>query len=225
MKILIVEDDYQMLMSIVDALVDDKYVIETATDFMSASEKLSIYDYDCVLLDIMLPGGSGLKLLEQLKSEGKGGSVIIISAKDSIDDKVEGLDLGADDYLPKPFHNAELRARIKAVVRRNSASGRNSVDMGNLSLFIEERKVVVGSKEVIINRKEFDILTYFMFNATRLVTKTSIAEHVWGDNADQYDNLDFVYYQIKNLRRKLNEAGANVEIESVYGVGYKLIEL
>lgn len=225
MKILIVEDDYQMLMSIVDALVDDKYVIETATDFMLASEKLSIYDYDCVLLDIMLPGGSGLKLLEQLKSEGKGGSVIIISAKDSIDDKVEGLDLGADDYLPKPFHNAELRARIKAVVRRNSASGRNSVDMGNLSLFIEERKVVVGSKEVIINRKEFDILTYFMFNATRLVTKTSIAEHVWGDNADQYDNLDFVYYQIKNLRRKLNEAGANVEIESVYGVGYKLIEL
>jgi DNA-binding response OmpR family regulator len=225
MKILIVEDEIEMINTITDSLSDENYIIETSSDFNSASEKLSLYSYDCILLDIMIPGGSGLELLAQLKKEDKSGSVIIISAKDSVDDKVEGLGLGADDYLPKPFHAAELRARIKAVLRRNNAQGKQSVDIANLSLFIDERRVEIDGKTLTINRKEYDLLAYFMFNINRLVTKISIAEHVWGDNADQADSLDFVYSQIKNLRKKLNDAKAAVEIESIYGIGYKMVML
>jgi len=224
MKILIVEDEKELLETISASLMKEHFTVETAYDFHSASEKIGVYDYDCILLDIMLPNGSGLQLLEQLKSEGKSGNVIIISAKDSLDDKLKGLELGADDYLTKPFHIAELNARIKAVIRRNKLEGKNTIEIANVILDLKERTFFVNKENIPLNRKEFDILNYFLLNKNRLVTKTALAEHVWGDNIDQADNLDFIYYQIKNLRKKLQAANAEIEIEAVYGIGYKLIE-
>lgn len=225
MKILIVEDEKELRKTLVDSLEKEKYVVESAGDYDAASEKIAIYEYDCILLDIMLPGGSGLGLLQELKASGKQGNVIVISAKNSLDDKLAGLDMGADDYLTKPFHIAELNARIKAVLRRKMLDGKNTLEVGNLSLLIDDRKLLVHEKDVPLNRKEFDILNYFLFNKDRLVTKTALAEHVWGDNIDQVSNFDFIYYQIKNLRKKLEAAGAAIEIEAVYGVGYRLIEI
>ena len=171
----------------------------------------------------MLPNGSGLDILDELKKEGKQENVIIISAKDSLDDKLKGLDLGADDYLTKPFHLAELNARIKAVLRRKDLDGSRFMELGNTKLNIENRQFLVDGTPIPLNRKEFDILNYFMLNKSRLVTKNALAEHVWGDNSDQADNFDFVYYQIKNLRKRLLESKSGLEIDSVYGVGYKLI--
>lgn len=224
MKILIVEDEKELLETLVASLNKEHFVIETASNFHSASEKMALYDYDCILLDIMLPHGSGLDLLQQLKQDGKTANVIIISAKDSLDDKLTGLEWGADDYLTKPFHIAELNARIKAVIRRNKLDGKNTIEMANVVLDMNDRTFFVNQQNVPLNRKEFDILNYFMLNKNRLVTKTALAEHVWGDNTDQADNYDFIYYQIKNLRKKLIEAQAEIEIEAVYGIGYKLIE-
>lgn len=225
MKILIVEDEKELQEAIAASLAKELFVIETASDFHSASMKLGIYEYDCILLDIMLPGGNGLKLLEQLKNSGKSENVIIISAKDSLDDKLRGLELGADDYLTKPFHIAELNARIKAVLRRNKLDGKNTIELANIVLDLNERELTVNGESVQLNRKEFDILNYFLFNKNRLVTKSALAEHVWGDNSDDADNFDFIYYQIKNLRKKLQTAQADIEIEAVYGVGYKLREI
>lgn len=224
MKILIVEDEKALLETIADSLAKEHFVIETATDFFSASEKMELYNYDCILLDIMLPNGNGLQLLEQLKVAGKSGNVIIISAKDSLDDKLAGLELGADDYLTKPFHIAELNARIKAVIRRNNLDGKNTIEIANAVLDLKERTFFVDQENVPLNRKEFDVLNYFLLNKNRLVTKNALAEHVWGDNIDQADNFDFIYYQIKNLRKKLSDANASIEIEAIYGIGYKLVE-
>lgn len=224
MKILIVEDEKDLRETIVASLTKEHFVIETASDFHSASEKIELYNYDCILLDIMLPNGNGIQLLKQLKKQAKSGNVIIISARDSLDDKLNGLELGADDYLTKPFHIAELNARIKAVLRRQKLDGKNTIEIANVVLDLKERTFFVNKENVLLNRKEFDILNYFLLNKNRLVTKTALAEHVWGDNIDQADNYDFIYYQIKNLRKKLNEAKAEIEIEAVYGIGYKLIE-
>ena len=174
------------------------------------------------MLDITLPDGNGLELLKQLKAMGKEDGVIIVSAKDSLDDRIKGLNLGADDYLPKPFHMAELHARVKAIVRRRNFEGNNHIEVGNVSLDPESRSVVIHGKEVVLNRKEYDVLTYMISNKTRLVTKTALAEHVWGDHIDQADSFDFIYSQIKNLRKKLSDAEATIEIDAVYGVGYKL---
>lgn len=224
MKILIVEDEKDLRETIVASLTKEHFVIETASDFYSALDKIEIYEYDCILLDIMLPNGSGLQLLEQLKKQEKSGNVIIISAKDSLDDKLKGLELGADDYLTKPFHIAELNARVKAVLRRNKLDGKNTIEIANVVLDLTERTLFVNKENVPLNRKEFDILNYFLLNKNRLVTKNALAEHVWGDNIDQADNFDFIYYQIKNLRKKLQTANDEIEIEAVYGIGYKLIE-
>ncbi|HSF54068.1 MAG TPA: response regulator transcription factor [Algoriphagus sp.] len=224
MKVLIVEDEPELLKTLVDSLTKENFVIETAGDFNSASEKLAVYEYDCILLDIMLPGGSGLRLLEELKQTGRSGNVIIISAKDSLDDKLRGLELGADDYLTKPFHIAELNARVKAVLRRNKLEGKNTIEISNIILDLKERLFLVDDCNIPLNRKEFDILNYFLFNKNRLVSKNALAEHVWGDHIDQSDNFDFIYYQIKNLRKKLQSSRANIEIEAIYGIGYKLIE-
>ncbi|MNI58539.1 Response regulator ArlR [compost metagenome] len=172
----------------------------------------------------MLPGGSGLEVLDLLKKEGKSDNVIIISAKDSLDDKLRGLELGADDYLTKPFHIAELNARIKAVLRRKQQDGKNTLDMGNIVLDLNERSLSIAGELVALNRKEFDILHYFLLNKNRLVSKNALAEHVWGDNTDQADNLDFIYSQIKNLRKKFLTKQADVDFEAVYGIGYKLVE-
>ncbi|HBL78470.1 MAG TPA: DNA-binding response regulator [Aequorivita sp.] len=224
MKILIVEDGKELRETLVNSLEKDHYLVETAEDFKSAFEKIGLYDYDCILLDIMLPGGSGLELLQDLKKNGKSENVIIISAKNSLDDKLVGLELGADDYLTKPFHIAELNARIKAVLRRKQQDCKDTLDVGNLLLDLNERMLYIAGETVRLNRKEFDILNYFLLNKNRLITKSALAEYVWGDHIDQADNFDFIYYQIKNLRKKLLDAQASIQIESVYGVGYKLLE-
>lgn len=224
MKILIIEDEKELCKSLEESLIKEQFVVETAADFATASEKIDLYEYDCILLDIGLPDGNGLDILRILKKEDKFENVIIISAKDSLDDKLIGLNLGADDYLTKPFHMAELNARIKAVLRRKKLDGKQRLEYGNLSLDLEDRKAYVDDKNIPLNRKEFDILNYFLFNKNRLITKTGLAEHVWGDNIDQADNFDFIYYQIKNLRKKLRETKADIEIEAVYGVGYRVIE-
>ena len=224
MKILIIEDEKELLEAITESLEKEHFLVESAGNFNSAFEKISLYEYDCILLDIMLPGGSGLDILTELKAAGKTENVIIISAKDSLDDKINGLAAGADDYLTKPFHITELNARIKAVLRRKTPGGKNIIETGNVSLDLNERLFTVDGNPVNLNRKEFDMLTYFLSNKNRLITKTALAEHVWGDNTDQADNLDFIYYQIKNLRKKLQSSNATIEIQSIYGIGYKLIE-
>lgn len=224
MKILIVEDEKDLRETLEEFLLQQKYMVETANSFSTAMDKITIYDYDCILLDIMLPDGSGLEILSKLKALNKSENVIIISAKDSLDDKVGGLAMGADDYLAKPFHLAELNARIKAVFRRKNLGGRNSIELGNIVLDLDERVFMVDNNPIHLNRKEFDILNYFIANKGRLIRKTTLAEYVWGDNIDQVDNFDFIYYQIKNLRKKLQTSQADISIESVYGMGYKLIE-
>lgn len=225
MKILIVEDEKDLRETIRASLLKEKFVVETAADYFSASDKINDYDYDCILLDIMLPGGSGLDLLRELKNLHRSDSVLIISAKDSLDDKVEGLELGADDYLTKPFHLAELNARVKSLIRRRQTQGEVSVSIGNLLLYPDKRQAEVEGSALQLNRKEFDLLYYFVVNPDRVINKMSLAESVWGDNIDQADSLDFIYSQVKNLRKKLKQAAATVELKAVYGFGYKLSEV
>lgn len=223
MKILIVEDDASLSEIIHRALVAEGYVVETASTFFEADSKLAGYNYDCILLDVMLPDGSGLHLLEHLRALGKRENVIIISARDSVEDKVAGLEFGADDYLPKPFHTAELLARVKSVLRRGRTAGELSISLGNVVLKPENRVVTIGGKELSLLKKEFEILLYFMQRPSHVIDKAVLAEAVWGDYADDSDNFQFVYAQIKNLRRRLADAAATIEIVAVYGFGYKLV--
>lgn len=220
MKLLIIEDEPEMLDNMAQTLEREHYIVETASDYITASYKIGVYNYDCILLDINLPDGNGLELLKELKSAGKDEGVIIVSAKDSLSDRLEGLNLGADDYLPKPFHMAELHARVKAVLRRRNFEGNQLMHIGNVTICAEDRTVMIDQIEILLNRKEYDILMYLITNKTRLVTKSALAEHVWGDHIDQSDSFDFIYSQIKNLRKKLENS--NLNIEAVYGVGYKL---
>lgn len=222
MKILIIEDEPSLRELIQRSLEKERYVVEAAADFQSGLRKIEDYDYDCVLLDIMLPDGNGLNLLEQLKKMRKRENVIIISAKDSLDDKVLGLELGADDYLPKPFHLAELNARIKSVIRRQRRDGEMDIRLANIRIVPDTFQVFVDDKEIELNRKEYDILLYFANRPGRLVNKNTLAESVWGDHIDLVDNFDFIYAQIKNLRKKLKDAGALAELKAVYGFGYKM---
>ena len=223
MKILVVEDEPSLRELLKESLEKERYVVECASNYASALNKIELYDYDCILLDIMLPDGNGLSLLEKLKQTHKKDSVIIISAKDTLDDKVSGLELGADDYLAKPFHIVELIARIKSVIRRKQNDGEITIKLANLTIFPEEFKALVDDKELELNRKEYDILLYFANRCNRLINKNAMAESVWGDHIDQLYNFDFIYAQIKNLRKKLKEADAKIEIKAVYGIGYKLI--
>lgn len=224
MKILIIEDEPSLRELMQKELVQQGYVVELAANFAQAEEKVALYSYDCILLDIMLPDGNGLKILESLKEQGKRENVIIISAKDSIDDKVYGLELGADDYLPKPFHMVELLARIKSVARR-SRGGEKNLILGNVTLNPDSLTVSVDGKPLQLLKKEFSILAYFMQRPNYLIDKVMLAESVWGDHADQADTFHFVYGQIKNLRRKLADSGATIEIKAVYGFGYKMVIL
>ncbi len=223
MKILIIEDENSLQELMTRALKQEGYVVENASDFRSATDKLAGYSYDCVLLDINLPDGCGLDILEQLKKEGNRLNVIIISARDSIDDKVRGLELGADDYLAKPFHMVELIARIRSVARRSRNDGELAYKAGNVVLEEASRKLTVDGRPVELLKKEFDILKYFLMRPGHTVDKAVLAEAVWGDHADQSDDFQYVYAQMKNLRRKLADAGADIEIKSIYGFGYKLI--
>ena len=223
MKILIVEDDNDLREITTHFLEKERYVVSQAPDYRTALQKIEDYDYDCILLDIMLPDGNGLDLLAELHALGKHTNVIILSAKDSLEDKVNGLDLGADDYLPKPFHLAELHARIKSLFRRKLREGERKLQVGNVELFPDDFRVMVQGKEIELNRKEYDILNYFMSRPGRLGNKYTLAESVWGDHIDQVDNFDFIYAQIKNLRKRLKDAGATPELKSVYGFGYKFV--
>ena len=224
MKILIVEDDADLREITERSLLKERYLVETADTYKAARQKALVYEYDCILLDIMLPDGNGLDLLRDLQKEGhRMPNVIILSAKDSIEDKVTGLDLGADDYLPKPFHLAELHARLKSVLRRKQRDGEALLKYANVCVHPDSFKVEVDGKLIDLSRKEYDILVYFMNRPNRLIEKSILAEAVWGDSIDQADNFDFIYAQLKNLRKKLKEAGAELEIKTVYGFGYKLM--
>lgn len=223
MKILIIEDEPSLREIMQRFLEKERYVVEAVATLNEGLEKIALYSYECILLDIMLPDGNGLTVLQKLKEKHKQENVIIISAKDSIDDKVEGLELGADDYLAKPFHLAELNARIKSLIRRNQHQGENTVAQGNVKLLPDRYEVYVNEKQLELNRKEYDILYYFISRPNHLVDKAVLAEAVWGDHIDQVDNYDFIYAQMKNLRKKLKDAQANIEIKAVYGFGYKMI--
>lgn len=224
MKILIIEDEQDMLQNMKDFLEKENFVVETADSVFEAKNKIGVYSYDCILLDINLKDGSGFSLLEDLKKNNIEDGVIIVSARNSLDDKLEGLNLGADDYLAKPFHMSELNARVKAVLRRRQFKGNNKIAIGNLSIDLDEHEVNIDGKLLKLNRKEFEILLFFTSNQNRLVNKTALAEHVWGDHIDQADSFEFIYSQIKNLRKKLKAADADIEIKAVYGIGYKLVE-
>ena len=223
MKLLIIEDELSLQELMTRSLKQEGYVVENALDYDSAMDKLAGYAYDCILLDLNLPGGNGLDILEYIKKSCAKSNVIITSARDSIDDKVRGLELGADDYLAKPFHLAELSARIRSVARRSNNDGELTYRAGNVVLEDVSQRLTVAGREVGLLKKEFDILKYFLMRPGHTVDKAVLAEAVWGDHIDQADDFQFVYAQMKNLRRKLSEAGADIEIKSIYGFGYKLI--
>lgn len=221
MKILIIEDESNLANSIGAYLSDENYLCEYAINFNDAMEKTEVYDYDCILLDLMLPGGDGLKILEALKANNKQDGVIIISAKDSLEDKIRGLQIGADDYLTKPFHLPELVARIYSVIRRKQFGNNNVLEQNELRIDIPGKTVMVNNKQVNLTRKEFDLLLYFISNKNKVISKAALAEHLSGDIADMFDNYDFVYVHIKNLKKKLAEAGGGNYLKTLYGTGYK----
>ncbi len=220
MKILLIEDEPELRKSIMGFLHNEGYVVESAADFIAGRDKVSSYDYDCVLVDIGLPKGNGLDVIKQLKKQHSNAGVIIISAKNSVDDKIIGLDLGADDYLAKPFNLSELNARIKAIIRRKNFNGDKSIQINEIVLFPEERRITVNGSELILTSKEFDLLLYFVANKNRVISKSAIAEHLSGDTADRMDNYDFIYTHVKNLRKKLIDAGSADYLTTVYGIGY-----
>jgi DNA-binding response OmpR family regulator len=219
LKILIIEDEKALSESILSYLSSQEYSCETAGDFETAIRKAEDHEYDCILLDITLPGGNGLKILERLKEDKKRDGILIISARNSLDDKIEGLNLGADDYLSKPFHLSELNARIGAIIRRKNFSGNTILQFESISIDTQSKIVTVGNKPVDLTRKEYELLLYFLSNKKRIISKEAIAEHLWG--SDVGGSFDFIYTHIKNLRKKLNDAGDADYIKSVYGMGYK----
>ena len=224
MKILIVEDEQELRDEIESCLVKEGFVCETAGTFIDAHEKLSLYHYDMALVDITLPGGNGLKLIRTMMQKNVDTGIIIISAKDSLDDKLTGLDLGADDYLTKPFYMAELVSRIKALFRRRKFNGNNEVVFNEIKIDPDTASVTVDGEAIVMTRKEYDMLLFFVSNKNRLLTKSSIAEHLWGDNIDLADNFDFIYTHINNLRKKIIKAGGNDYLKTVYGMGYKFTD-
>ena len=220
MKILLIEDEIELQKSISQYLEMEGNVIETAADFVKAVAKIELYDYDCILVDITLPNGSGLDLIKEIKDKKSKAGIIIISAKNSLDDKIFGLDNGADDYLPKPFHLSELNSRIKAVIRRKSFDGNMEIAINEIKIFPDERRVLIHEKEVVLTTKEYDLLLYFIANKNRVISKNALAEHLWGDNSDRLDNFDFIYNHVKNLRKKLLEKNCDDYLQTIYGIGY-----
>ncbi|UOQ54876.1 response regulator transcription factor [Hymenobacter cellulosivorans] len=222
MKILIVEDEPALRSSLVEYLRQDGYVCEAAENYRAAHEKIKLYTYDCILLDLTLPDGNGLDLVRTLKADSSRAGVLILSARDSLDDKVLGLELGADDYLAKPFHLAELNARLKAIIRRRQFQGQRQLQFRDLCVFPDQGLVSVRDEPLPLTRMEYDLLLFFLANPNRVLTKESIAEHLWGDDADTADSFDFIYTHLKNLRKKMQEKGVDNYIRTMYGMGYKL---
>jgi DNA-binding response OmpR family regulator len=220
MKCLLIEDEEHLRETIAGFLEEEGYLCEQAGTLEAALEKIDIYEYDCLLVDIGLPDGNGLQLIKELKSNHPHTGVLVISARNSLDDKVAGLELGADDYIAKPFHLTELNARIKSVLRRTKFEGKIELKIDKFRILPEARQVFVGEELISMTKKEFDLLTFFVSNPNRVLTKESIAEHLWGDFADASDSFDFVYSQIKNLRRKLLEKTGVDYFQNIYGTGY-----
>ena len=221
MKILIIEDERELVASMVQFLRQESYVCEVAYTESEGIEKLQLFEYDCILLDISLPDGNGLKILEWLKKQNKSEGVVMITAKNSLEDKGMGLNLGADDYLPKPFHLPELAARISAVIRRKHFDGNNTISFKEIEVDFLGKTVKINGHMTELTRKEYDLLLFLLANKNRVVSKNSIAEHLSGDDAELFDKFDFIYSHIKNLKKKLVENGCEDYIKTVYGLGYK----
>jgi len=221
MKILIVEDEQELMKSMATYLKSENFVCEEAPDYKTAREKIELFSYDCILLDVSLPDGNGLSLLNELKENKKSDGVIVISAKNSISDRIQGLNLGADDYLTKPFHLSELNARILAVIRRRHFQDQQILIFNELTIDLTAKTVSVHRCTVELTRKEYDLLLYLAYNKNRVISKNAIAEHLSGDDSDIYSNYDFIYSHMKNLKKKLQQAGCSEYIRSIYGMGYK----
>ena len=223
MKILIIEDEPSLNESMVDYLSTAGYLCESVYNFEDAYSKIGLFDYDCIVLDILLPGGSGLDLLKWIKKKRKTDGVIIISAKDALDDKLEGLQLGADDYITKPFHLSELSVRVAAIIRRRNFNGQSDILVGNIRIDLSGKTALVWNQELELTQKEFQLLLFLVINKNKVLSKNAIAQHLWGDNMDFVDNHDFIYTHIKNIRKKIIAAGGDDCIKSMYGVGYKMV--
>ena len=222
MKLLIIEDERSLLKSIVQYFSQEKFLCDTAVAYEDGIRKIEDFQYDCIILDINLPGGSGLQLLKYLRQNKNNDGVIIISARDSLDDRITGLDIGADDYLTKPFHLSELNARVRALIRRKKAEGANQLELGPLNIDLVARTVLYEKQPIPLSKNEFDLLLFLMTNKNRVVSRQAIAEHIHDGPSEQLPSTDFVYSHIKNLKRKLKEKGCHDIIHTVYGLGYKL---
>jgi len=223
MKVLLVEDERELSNNIVQFL-EANYICEQAFTFNEAIEKLKLYTYDCILLDLGLPGGDGLLLLQEIKNLKIDSSILIISARNALEDKIHGLELGADDYLAKPFALPELSIRIHAQLRRRWATATNELTSGNVSIDLLSKQVSVNNQAVLLTKSEFALLLFLIGNKKRVVSKNAIAEHLSGDMADMLDNQNFVYAHIKNVKAKLNDHACNCTIKTIYGIGYQWIE-
>jgi len=222
MKLLVVEDEKELALNIQAYLNNGDVSCELAFSADEAENRLSEFEYDIILLDIMLPDGNGLDVLRSIRKENSDAGVLIISAKNALDDKIEGLELGADDYLTKPFHLSELNARLKAIYRRRKFQGNTKIQFGDIEIDPDTREVKIKEKEVEFTVKEQELLMYFIANRNRVLTKQNIANYLWGDNVDFLDSFDFVYQHIKNIRKKITSAGADDYIKTIYGLGYKM---
>jgi len=225
MKILIIEDEVELLIAISNYLTKEYYICELAANYSKALEKTAIYEYDIILLDITLPDGNGLELIKIIKKHNSKAGIIILSAKNSLDDKISGLDLGADDYLTKPFQLSELNSRIKALLRRRNYSGSNLVSFNEITFDTDSKNVTINDKLITLTKKEYDILLFLIINQNRVLTKEAMAEHLWEDNIDLADSYDFIYTHLNNLRRKIKAAGGNDYIKTIYGMGYKFSDI
>ena len=225
MKILIIEDEKVLSESIVDFLEKEGFVCEAAMTYDKAQEKINLYNYDCLIVDISLPDGNGLNIIKELKNIGNRTGIIIVSARSALDDKITGLETGADDYLTKPFHLSELNARIKSIIRRKSFEGKKEIVINEIRIMPESSDVLINNEPIVLTRKEYELFLFFIANKNRILTKESIAEHLWGDEMDMADSFDFVYTHIKNLRKKILEKTTNDYIRNVYGMGYKFSTL
>lgn len=221
MKVLIIEDNDELAQNITDYLAREGYVCELASNHSNAIDKLSGFQYDCIVLDILLPDGNGLEILKHIKAIKINSGVLIISAKNSLDDKINGLELGADDYLTKPFHLPELNARLKAIYRRKYLEGDHEIIFNEIQINTTSMEVRIGGHLLDLTPKEYALLLYFLTNQNRVLTRQTIAEHLWGDYTDNLLNFDFVYQHVKNLRKKIITAEGKDYIETVYGLGYK----
>lgn len=221
MKVLVIEDENAISAAIKDYFVSNGMICENATTKHDAIDKAGMYEYDCILLDLSLPDGDGFDILKELKRSNKTEGIIIISAKETLETRIEGLNLGADDYLTKPFHLSELLARVQALVRRKNFNGSNIVRFNEISVDVLAKSVTVNNIQIDITKKEMDLLLFLIANKNKVISKGAIAEHLSGDMADMLDNHDFVYAHIKNLKKKLNNAGCQDYIKTIYGLGYK----